>query len=144
MKIIQKTSCLNFSPFCSAKIITSLVKACAVAMAFSLVACATTAPVPNLALQAAETAINNADQERVSDYALPELGEARHKLTSARAAVQAKDMVLARNLADESRVSAELASAKAEQIKANEINENMKKSIQTLNQEMQRNNGEQQ
>lgn len=145
MKIIQMTSCKYLSPFGNASAITALVKAGAVALALSLVAACTTAvPVPNLALQAAESAIENADQERVSDYALPELREARNKLTAARAAVQKKEMILAKSLADESRVTAELASAKAGQIKAAKINEDMKKGIVTLNQEMQRNTGEQQ
>lgn len=143
MKTIQKASCKHFSPSGSANMITALVKAGAIAMALLLVACTTAAPAPNLALQAAESAIDNADQERVSDYALPELREARNKLTAARAAVQKEDMVLAKSLADESRVSAELASAKAGQIKAAKINEDMKKGTLNLNQEMQRHTGEQ-
>jgi len=109
-----------------------------------LAACATVTPAPNLALQAAESSIENADRERVSDYDLPELGQARDKLTAARAAVEDNDMVLARRLADEARVSADLASAKAGKMKATRINDDMIESIETLKQEMHRNNGDMQ
>lgn len=144
MKILRKALCKQFLPPSITTAFIAFVKAGVIAMAALLVACSTTLPVPNLAMQAAESAIDNADQERVSDYALPELREARNKLTAAREAVREKDMLLAKSLADESRVSAELASAKAEQIKAEKINEDMKKGIRTLNQEMQRHTGEQQ
>lgn len=144
MKILRKALCKQFLPPSITTALIAFVKAGVIAMAALLVACSTTLPVPNLAMQAAESAIDNADQERVSDYALPELREARNKLTAAREAVREEDMLLAKSLADESRVSAELASAKAEQIKAEKINEDMKKGIRTLNQEMQRHTGEQQ
>jgi hypothetical protein len=48
---------------------------------------------------------------------------------------------LAQRLAEESRVDAELASAKAETSKALAINEEMQKSNDALKQEMQRNTG---
>lgn len=134
--VLAYEKCIFAKTFDSVKIVI-------LATMFSLTACATPVEPINLALQAAENAIANADRERVSDYALPELGEAREKLTMSRAAVRAKNMDLAKNLADESRVSAELASAKANKIKATQINEDLKAGIITLKQEMQRNSGDQ-
>lgn len=111
----------------------------AAAALLALAACASTPPPPVQALQAAEIAINSAEQAGVVDYAALELTQARDKLAAARLAVQDEDMVLAERLADESRVSAELASARTEMLKAREINRDMQESIDTLRQEMQRN-----
>ncbi len=104
-----------------------------------LAACTSTPKPPTLAIQAAEQAIANAEQGRVADYASPELAEAREKLTAARAALQEKKMAVAQRLAEQSRIDAELALAKAGSIKAETVNNEMKKSTGTLQQEMQRN-----
>jgi hypothetical protein len=93
-------------------------------------------------LQAAESAIASAEQARVADYASAELREAREKLAAARTAVRNEEMVRALYLAEESRVHADLASAKAEEIKAKAVNDEMQKSIDTLRQEMQRVSGD--
>ena len=113
----------------------------AAASLFAVAACATVPKPPTEALHAAEVAITNAEQARVADYASPELAEARTKLTGARDAVTQQDMVLAQRLAEQSRADAELASAKAEAAKARIVNDEMKKSTDTLKQEMQRNTG---
>jgi putative cell wall-binding protein len=107
----------------------------------ALTASAAKPEVPTQAIQAAELAIKNADQARVADYASPELTMAREKLTAARTAVEKEDMVIAQRLAEQSRVDAELATAKASVAKEQAINDEMKKSIETLKQEMQRNSG---
>ena len=99
---------------------------------------------PTQALQAAELAIANAEKARVADYASPELSQARDKLASARTAVEQEQMEMALYLVEQSRVDADLASAKAEVVKAKTVNDEMKKSIETLKQEMQRNPGVQQ
>jgi hypothetical protein len=109
-----------------------------------LAGCASTPKAPTQALQAAELAIANAEQARVADYASLELTDARKNLTAARSAVQREEMVLAKRLADQSRVNAELATAKAEEAKAKEVNEEMQKSTDALKQEMQRNSGDKQ
>lgn len=103
-----------------------------------LVACASAPVPPDQALQAAETAIARADQDRVADYASPELRAAREKLTAARAAVQQENMLLALHLAEQSQVDAELASVKADTMKAQQVNEEMQKSIDAMKQEMDR------
>lgn len=107
----------------------------------TLTACATEPLPPDKELQAAALAITSAEQARVADYASPELGEAREKLAAANAAAQQKNMVDAKRLAEQSQVDAELATAKAEAIKAKTVNDEMKKGTRSLEQEMQRNTG---
>jgi PBP1b-binding outer membrane lipoprotein LpoB len=103
--------------------------------------CASTPQPPTQALQAAEMAITTAEQARVADYAAPELGEARQKLAAANAAVQAKNMTQAQRLAEQARVDAELAVARNDVGKAKIVNDEMKKSTDTIKTEMQRNPG---
>jgi hypothetical protein len=107
-------------------------------------ACATAPQPPTAELQAAELAISNADRARVADYASVELSEARDKLRAAYSAVQQEKMVLALRLAEQSRVDAELASARAEAVRARQVNDEMRKSTDILKNEMLRNTGEQQ
>src|SRR5690349_8825386 len=99
--------------------------------------------IPTQSIQAAELAIKNADEARVADYSSPELTSAREKLTSARNAVERKEMVIAQRLADQSRAEAELATAKASVAKEQAVNDEMQKSTEMLKQEMQRNTGAQ-
>lgn len=104
-------------------------------------ACAASPKPPTEALQAAELAIGTAEQARVADYASPELGAAREKLVAARLAVEKEEMVKAARLADESTVDAKLALARADVTRAKMVNDEMRKSTDTLKQEMQRNPG---
>jgi outer membrane PBP1 activator LpoA protein len=115
--------------------------ASALAGIMALTACSSTPKPPTEALQAAEQAIETAEQARVADYASPELGNAREKLTAARMAVQEEDMEQAQRLAEQSRADAELALARSQAAKANVVNDEMKKSTGTIKQEMQRNPG---
>jgi hypothetical protein len=86
----------------------------------------------------------DAEQARVAQYALPELQEARTKLTAARTAVKNEDMVLAKRMAEQASVDVQLASAKAELAKAEAVNDDLTKNIDVLKQEMDRNMGDQQ
>lgn len=106
----------------------------------SLAACVSPAP-PTQELQAAESAIANAEQARVADFAGPELNAAREKLTAARSAVLQNDMVLAAYLANESAAAAQLASARTAMIKNKAVNDEMQENINILKQELQRNSG---
>ncbi|MEX2131630.1 MAG: DUF4398 domain-containing protein [Pseudohongiellaceae bacterium] len=110
-------------------------------LVLALASCASAPLPPNEELQAAELAISSAEQERVADFAPQDLKQAHDKLSAARIAVQAEDMVLALHLADESRGSAELASARTAEMKAKAINDEMQQSINVLQQEIQRNSG---
>src|SRR5690606_18921256 len=103
-------------------------------LSLALASCGSTLDAPDQALQAAELAITRAEQVRVADFATPELNQAREKLTAARSAVEQEDMPFAKRLADESRVSAELALAKTEMRKAQAVNVEMQNSIDTLKQ----------
>lgn len=110
--------------------------------ALMVTACAST-PAPTAQLQAAEQAIAAAQRTDASRHAAAELGTAQAKLASANTAVQAKEMETAARLADESRVEADLATAKTASVKARMVNDEMKRSTGTLIDEMQRNTGEQ-
>jgi hypothetical protein len=102
--------------------------------------CAST-PEPTRALQAAGQAIATADRARITDEASPELHEAREKLAAAQGAVQEKHMVRAEQLAQESQVDAELASATMDAAKSKAVIEEMTRSDATLQQEMLRKPG---
>jgi hypothetical protein len=115
--------------------------ALAAAGVFALAGCATAPVPPTQALQAAQSAISNAEQARVADYASAELTTARQKLTSAHTAASENRMVDAEYLAIESRTHAEVALARAEELKAKAVNDDMEQSIATLKQEMQRATG---
>lgn len=106
-----------------------------------LAACASAPVPPTQALQAAEMAIASAEQARVADFASLELAEARQELAAARTAVQQNRMVQAERLALESRAGAELALARAEAARSKVVNDDMRKSNDTLQQEMERNPG---
>lgn len=105
----------------------------------ALTACASAPKAPEAALQAAEMAIAHAEQARIETDTSPELREARVKLTAARRAVRQEEMLQAERLAQQSRVAAELAFAKAEAAKADAVNADMQQSIDALEVEMQRN-----
>jgi len=107
-----------------------------------LAACASTPPAPTASLQAAQRAISNAERTDAGHYAPGELSEARTKLASADIAVKEQRMVMAEQFADESRVEAELASAKTADVKAKAVNDEMTHSNGTLIEEMQRNSGD--
>lgn len=107
----------------------------------ALAGCATPPVPPTEELQAAESAISNAEQARVADYASAELTTARQKLALANTAARNGDIVRAEYLAIESRTHAEVALARAEELKAKAVNDDMQKSIDTLKEEMKRATG---
>jgi hypothetical protein len=110
----------------------------------SLAACAATPQPPTDALQAADIALTNADSEHAADAAPLEMRTAREKLGAAHTSAQQPDeqaMVQARRLADEARADADLALAKAHLAKAEASNQELRKSGDTLRQEIQRGPG---
>ncbi|MCH8538319.1 MAG: DUF4398 domain-containing protein [Alkalimonas sp.] len=102
-------------------------------------ACATSQPAPSAELAAAERAIGVAERAQVTRYTSIELNTARQELVAARAAITAKDMPQAERLALQAQLSAELALARAELLKAQEVNKDMLQSIEAVKQEAQRN-----
>lgn len=109
-----------------------------------LTACASKPLGPSMEMSTAEQSLIDAEQARVADYALPELQDARRKLSAARVAAQNENMLLANRLAEQASWEIKLASAKSELAKAQSVNEDMKNNIHTLKQEMNRNTGESQ
>ncbi|HEY1899467.1 MAG TPA: DUF4398 domain-containing protein [Steroidobacteraceae bacterium] len=107
-----------------------------------LTACASVPPAPTANLQAAQQAIATAERADAGRYASAELGEARFELTAANTAVSQQHMISAERLANESRVEAELSSAKTAYVKAKAVNDEMTNSTGTLIQEMQRSSGD--
>lgn len=101
-------------------------------------ACASTPPAPVAALDAAKVAILNAEKADAGHFAGDELGEARQKLAAADTAVLVKEMMQAERLAQQSRVQAELASARTEAAKAAAVNKEMERAAVALTEEMQR------
>jgi hypothetical protein len=108
----------------------------------ALAGCASMPPAPTASLQAAHEAISNAERAEAGRYASGELAEARVKLASADTAVREQRMSLAEQFAQESRVEADLASAKTADVKAKAVNEEMVSSNGTLIDEMQRKAGD--
>jgi hypothetical protein len=113
----------------------------AASLLLALTACLSSPPPPTQQMQAAQLAISSAEQERVADYAPQDLRHALDKLAAARVAIQQEDMELAARLAEESRVSAELATAITAQLKAKAINDEMQQNINALQREILRNSG---
>jgi Domain of unknown function (DUF4398) len=109
-----------------------------------LCGCASTPPAPTASLQEARQAIATAEQAEAGRYASGDLTAARIQLASANTAVTANHMIAAQHFAEESTADAELATAKTADIKANAVNDEMKRSTAILIQEMQRSSGDSQ
>jgi hypothetical protein len=101
-------------------------------------ACASTPLAPTRSLDDARTAITNAERAEAGRYAAVELGEARQKLAAADRAVKDENMLVAEQFAEQSRVEAELASARTEAAKAAAVNKEMSLGAAALSEEMQR------
>lgn len=101
--------------------------------------CAST-PEPTAQLVAARQAVTEAERAQAVEHAAATMTESRTKLALAEAAVKDREMDKAARLADEARVDAELASAQAAAAKAQAANEEIRRSTQTMIDEMQRQN----
>jgi hypothetical protein len=110
--------------------------------ALALGACAAAPPLPTDALQAAEIAITTADGDKAAEFAPVELQAARERLRVARKTIandpDPDDVMTARRLAIEAQSDAELASARARKARADAVNADLQKNIDTLRQELQR------
>lgn len=116
-----------------------LLTAAALAGAMLLVAACASAPTaPPASLNEASLAIEAAERVDASHYANAELDEARQKLMSAEKAVMAENMLLANRYAEQSTLTAELATARTEAAKAAAVNEELRRGAIALLEEMQR------
>ncbi len=112
--------------------------------ALVLSACATAPQPPTDALQAADIAVANAHKDRAAEYAPLEMRTAHEKLAAAHNNGDKPDeqrVTQSRWLADEARADAELASAKTRFAQADLVNQDLRKSSETLRQELQRSSG---
>ncbi len=101
-------------------------------------ACATVPEAPHAALAEAKVAINTAEKDNAAHYASADLTEARHRLALADRAVASEHMLEADRLAHQSRIAAELASARTEAAKAEEVNDELIEGANALDEEMRR------
>lgn len=103
-----------------------------------LTACASAPKPPTVALSEAALAIQTAEREDTKRHAAAELDRARQSLVKADKAVRAQDMVLAERLADEATVTAKLASARTEAVKAAAINDEIRRGTEAMLEEIRR------
>jgi len=103
-----------------------------------LAACATKIPPPDSQITLATTSITQAESAGAVETAPVELKVAKDKLAQARQAMQQKDNLTAQRLAEEAIVDANLAQAKAQAVKSRKAAEEIKASIRTLQEEIDR------
>lgn len=113
----------------------------AVAAAIFMSACAGTPPVPAPTEQMAlsRSAISSASSAGGSEYAPVQLKSAMDKMDSAERAMGAKNYDLARQLAEEAQVDAQLAATAARAGKAQRAADALQQSDQVLKKELNRN-----
>jgi hypothetical protein len=104
-----------------------------------LAGCAGTPPTDSLSK--AEVAINRAIEEGAADHAPLELRMARDKLDVAKKAMNDSDYDVARRLAEEAAVDANVAIAKAKSDEARQEAEKLRQTIEDLRQESLRRMG---
>jgi hypothetical protein len=102
-------------------------------------ACATSPDRPYQELARAEAGIEQAEQSGAREFGASELDAARDKLAKARAAADSNDNLAAARYAEEAALDANLATAITRSRKAELSVEELNKSIETLRQEITRN-----
>jgi predicted S18 family serine protease len=100
--------------------------------------CASKPSLPNQQLTAAQAAISDAERVDGGEYAPIELKQAQEKLNRAQAAVQKKDYVEAKRLAEQAEVDAKLAEAKAHSGKAQKSVAELNETVRELRMELLR------
>jgi Domain of unknown function (DUF4398) len=108
--------------------------AIACAIAFSIVACAST-PMPVEKLAVAKASIERAEQAQAAQFAQVELTSARNKYAAAQAAVDKKDAPVAARMADQADVDAQLAESTARAKQQRQLVGEMDKSMSDLRKE---------
>lgn len=102
-------------------------------------ACASSKPPPTDTMARTQAAINQAEQVGARNYAPLQVRDAKKKLDEAKKLVEQKKYGKAKRLAEEAEVDAELAQTKTLSEKAQKAVKELKKSIQTLKEEIARN-----
>ena len=101
-----------------------------------LIACGTKYPPPSSQVTLATSAISQAESAGAYESAPVELRMARDKLEQARQAMNRNDNLMAKRLAEQAIVDANLAQAKARTAKSQKSVEEIKESIRTLQEEI--------
>ena len=102
--------------------------------AILLAACGSVPP-PQEQLAAADLAVREAEEAEAGAHAAVPLRQARDKLEQARGALQAKEHLAARRLAEQALVDAQRAEAEARAAAAGETVEQMQRSLEDLRRE---------
>jgi hypothetical protein len=97
-----------------------------------------TIPPPRAELSAAEVAVEGAEQADAAQFAPAQLSLAQDKLGRARAAMDAREFVAARRLAEQAEVDAQLAEAEARSELARAHAAELRETIRLLRDEIER------
>jgi predicted acylesterase/phospholipase RssA len=108
-------------------------------MALLIISCGTTKKSPVEKISNAELAISRAQDNNAREFATIELRRAQDNLEQAKQAVQEEEFDKAERLAEQAFMDASLADEKAESEKANKSTKELRESVDTLKQEMERN-----
>ena len=102
-----------------------------------LAACSSVPP-PTEQLAVSRAAIDSAQSAGAGEFAAADLAQARQKLERAQAAMRSEDYVVARRLAEEAAVDAQLAQARAGSARARAAAAQVDESIRALRTETER------
>lgn len=108
-----------------------------ISVAIFMAGCAST-PAPTEQMAVSRAAVNNASSAGGSEFAPLQLKSAMEKMNAAERAMAAEDYVLARQLAEQAQVDAQLAAAVARSAKAQKAANTMQEDIRVLRQEIDR------
>ncbi len=119
--------------------ISRLIKAVLVTLLMVVMTgCAVQVPAPEQEITLATQSIVQAESSGAVEFAPVELKSARDKLNQANRAMDNQEHIVARRLAEEAMVDANLAEAKARSAKSQKVVDELKESIRILEQEMNR------
>ena len=107
-------------------------------IALLLSGCGNSIKPPTGKISNAELAISRAQDNNARDFAAFELRQAQDNLQKAKQAVQDEEFEKATRLADQAFMDASLAESKAEKEKARKAAKEMRESVETLQQELDR------
>jgi outer membrane PBP1 activator LpoA protein len=110
-------------------------RALTLVLAAILLAACSSVPPPQEQLAAADLAVREAEEAEAGAHAAVPLRKAQDKLEQARAAVQAKEHLAARRLAEQALVDAQRAEAEASAAAAGATLEEMQRSLEDLRRE---------
>jgi len=109
-----------------------------VAAAIFMAGCASTTPAPTEQMAVSKAAVSNASSAGGNEFAPLQLKSAMEKMDAAERAMAEKNYVLARQLAEQAQVDAQLAGAMARSAKAKKAADAVQEDSRVLRQEIDR------